>query len=518
MNVLGRTPQPFVPLRPYLERYLPPIIRPPGEVIQYCNFGASLAGLMVEELSGSSLAETAKKRLCTPLQMKNTRFFLGQELEKGIARGYGWHGGRHHELSYAFVPITPAGGASSTAEDMAHLAKMFLARGQYDNHRVLNSSTVDEMEKRQFTNHLSFAGMGYGFFQYDKNGMRLIGHGGGVLGFASIFYLLPEQGFAYFVATNLSNGFAFLDDVERDILNHYFPIDKNIDANKNVGSDKNIDANKNVVANVNIGANVKVVAGKNDSKVAFKEISLKKYCGRYRGNRFPRSTCDKLLAIVLPIISEKRIVLDSSGNLVMDSVKFYFFSRYATKLIPVGDSLFEREDGRGTVAFIQDGEGAVKYMAFSSSPVSVFDAVAWYDIQLVHAFVLSIFFIIFIVGFLTIFIPWWKKRKGSSLPVAIRGIQGSLSLINLVIPLLPLIAVFPMEWECPNLVYGWPGYLKPFLYLPHLSVLMTILALFLIPSALRKNEVQTKESRIYLVFVLASICYLPYLVFWNFLP
>ena len=489
MNVLGRTSAPFIPLRKYLETYLPPLVRQPGEVVQYCNFGASLAGLLVEELAETTLAQAAQKRIFTTLEMKNTQFFSNKELEKGIARGYGLSRGKLHELSYDFVPITPAGGASSTAIDMAHLAEMFLAKGKYKGRQVLQPATVEQMQKRQFTNHQSFAGMGFGFFQYDKNGLRLVGHGGGVLGFASIFYLVPKHRFAYFVATNLSNGFAFLDDVERDILNEYFPLKKKSTA-----------------------------APAAKAKVTVDQNELSQFCGRYRGNRFPRSTCDRMLAIVLPFISEKRIALDGDGDLVMDSVKFYFFSRYATKLIPISKNLFRRADGRGNVAFIKDNENRVKYMAFSSSPVSVFDAVAWYDTQLVHAFLLSLFAIIYILGFLVVFLPWWKKVDESPVPSLGRGMQFAQCFFNLFIPLLPIIAVFPMEWECPNLVYGWPSYLRPFLYLPHLSCLFTISSLLFMPKALKKCRGQSKEGKIYIAVLIASLLYLPYLAYWNFLP
>jgi len=221
------------------------------------------------------------------------------------------------------------------------------------------------------------------------------------------------------------------------------------------------------------------------------------------------------LAVVLPVIGEKRVRLLSEGRLLMDSIKFYCIPRHPTELVPVERGLFERSDGRGRVAFLSDEAGEVRYMALSSSPVSVFDAVPWWDRQDLHALVLTFFFVVFAGGLYRVL---RRRFDPAGLPRPVRGLLGAVCTLGLAIPAIPLVAVFPLEWECPNLVYGMPWYLRPLTALSYVDGVLTVLVLLGLPFVLRRPEVSTADRRWYGTVAVAAAAYLPYLSFWNLLP
>jgi hypothetical protein len=53
-----------------------------------------------------------------------------------------------------------------------------LQNGRYDNARILQEETAKEMHRRQFGHDPRVNGLGYGFWQDDRNDQRIIGWGG----------------------------------------------------------------------------------------------------------------------------------------------------------------------------------------------------------------------------------------------------------------------------------------------------------------------------------------------------
>ncbi len=60
----------LLPLGDYVARYIPARIRPPGEVSVYSNYGASLAGYIIEQTSGLSFEEYVETKILEPLGMQ----------------------------------------------------------------------------------------------------------------------------------------------------------------------------------------------------------------------------------------------------------------------------------------------------------------------------------------------------------------------------------------------------------------------------------------------------------------
>jgi CubicO group peptidase (beta-lactamase class C family) len=155
-----------------------PRSRPPGELMIYCNFNYTLLGEIVERVAGKPLEEFARERLFGPLGMESTDYVLRDDLrERVIVRPPG------APLKHVMVTMpgveTPAwermpngaGGAYSTARDLAVFAQMFLNGGRYGDQRILSPPAVAEMTRNQipgigalfFDHPVPEGGYGYGW-------------------------------------------------------------------------------------------------------------------------------------------------------------------------------------------------------------------------------------------------------------------------------------------------------------------------------------------------------------------
>lgn len=102
------------------------VFAPPGERFSYSGGGYSVLQIALEDLTGKSLDVLAREELFAPLGLHGTTFAYD-----GVARS---GGGRPHDLAGATMPVRvfpnlAAGGLSTTAEDLARLARAALAPG-----------------------------------------------------------------------------------------------------------------------------------------------------------------------------------------------------------------------------------------------------------------------------------------------------------------------------------------------------------------------------------------------------
>jgi len=498
-NVLGRRHDKFFPLENYLEANLPPRVEPPGSLVHYSNFSAALSGLVVEKLSGQNYCDYVRENIFDRLKMEHTCFVSSDEIEPGLPVGYGWHAERYHPLSLAFNPVTPAGAASASGTDLARFLIALIGDGTCDGHRILAAKTVQLMRKQRFTNHPGFPGLGLGLLEYHKNGRRLLGHGGGILGYASMLYLVPELELGYFIAANRNEAFRFCCQVEQAFLDKFLPGPRPDTVHLSPPAER-----------------AKAIA----AQAAWAPEQLDSYTGRFRGNRFPRSTFEKILGVVLPVIPEQRVRRGPGKSLILDNVRFYFFSSQATELHPLGGGVFERKDGRGLVAFRCAKDGQVTHMFYSKSPVASFEALVWYDRQLVHAILLAAFSALFVWGATRRILPWFSKkyrRRDCAIPLRFDQCATAFSLCYLLTPPIPLLAAFPLEWAAPALCYGLAPHIAVLLWLPYVSLIATPFLWYGTASIWSQGLGTKRERLLYLLLSGAAVAFPLYLRFWNLL-
>jgi CubicO group peptidase (beta-lactamase class C family) len=206
----------------YLRRYRPERVRPPGRLAAYSNYGAALAGHLVERVTGVAFQEFVEGRLLRPLGMTRSTFAqpLPPGLAEDLATGYGK---RLEPLGFEWIQTGPAGALSTTAADMATLMRTILAGGRLGEARVLGKRSVDLLLDRQFAHDPRLAGLTFGLEEFYVNGERLLWHPGDTLGFSSALILLPARGLGLFVAYNRLADSQPRADLLKTFMDRFYP-------------------------------------------------------------------------------------------------------------------------------------------------------------------------------------------------------------------------------------------------------------------------------------------------------
>ena len=214
----------IVSLEDYLKSSIPARVFPPGEVMAYSNYGAALAGYIVELVSGLPFAEYVEKNIFDPLSMNNSTFRqpLPEHMAPNMAEAYKFFNGQYYKGSFEYISALPAGSMSSTADDMTRFMIAHLQNGRYGENRILSEATVREMHSRQFTHHPAQDGMALGFIEQTINDRRLINHGGNTFLFATGCWLLPEENVGLFISYNGGTGLE-REALIKAFMDRYYP-------------------------------------------------------------------------------------------------------------------------------------------------------------------------------------------------------------------------------------------------------------------------------------------------------
>jgi CubicO group peptidase (beta-lactamase class C family) len=190
----------------YLKTHIPARIYPPGTVPAYSNYGASLAGYIVERVSGRPFNDYVEENIFKPLGMDHSTFRqpLPPTLAPSLSNGYQL--ASDEPKPFEVVVPFPAGSLSSTAADMARFMIAHLQNGQLGDARILRPDTAQLMHSRLFALDQAANAMAYGFYEESRNGHRIIGHGGDTLYFHSDLHLIPDAGIGFFVSHNSAGG------------------------------------------------------------------------------------------------------------------------------------------------------------------------------------------------------------------------------------------------------------------------------------------------------------------------
>jgi len=213
------------PLRTYLVNEMPARIFPPGKIPSYSNYGFTLAGYIVERVSGEKFERYVDNHILKPLKMNNSTFDqpLPPQISAQMSKGY--INATKKPRDFEFVEAAPAGALSTTAVDMTLFMLAFLQDGTVDGVSILKPETVRQMETRQFELNPMICGVGMNFMEYWMNPVRVIGHGGDTVYFHSDVVLVPDAHVGYFISYNSlgKNIGGGRGEVQRAFMNRYFP-------------------------------------------------------------------------------------------------------------------------------------------------------------------------------------------------------------------------------------------------------------------------------------------------------
>ena len=168
----------YVPFDTLLKRWVPKRIYAPGTTPAYSNYGASLAGYIVQRVSGEPFDGYVARHIFAPLGMQHATFTqpLPTNLKPLMSEGY--VSGKDKPYGYEFVSAAPAGSLAASGEDMGRFMIAHLQNGQYNGNRILQPATAQLMHAQANLPFPHLDGMAHGFYETNINGMRVIAHGG----------------------------------------------------------------------------------------------------------------------------------------------------------------------------------------------------------------------------------------------------------------------------------------------------------------------------------------------------
>jgi CubicO group peptidase (beta-lactamase class C family) len=186
----------------YLKAHPRPLLFTPGEVPAYSNYGAALAGYIVQRVSGEPFEQYVERHIFRPLGMLHATFEqpLPAKFRAALSNGYVTASGPPQP--YEYVITRPAGSMTVTAADMARFMIVHLEKGRLGNAQILKPQTIQRMHEPSEKTLPGFATMAHGFFYDRQNGTLVIGHGGDTLLFHTEMDLLPEAGVGIFFTFN----------------------------------------------------------------------------------------------------------------------------------------------------------------------------------------------------------------------------------------------------------------------------------------------------------------------------
>ena len=193
-GILSTDPHGLETTEQYLKRHPRPLLFTPGEVPAYSNYGAALAGYIVERVSGEPFERYVERHIFLPLGMTRSTFDqpLPGRFRPDLAQGYMTASGAPD--AYELIVTRPAGSVTTTADDMSRFMIAHLQQGRFGDYQMLSPETEKLMQTPSETGLPGFATMAHGLFWDVHNGRTVIGHGGDTIVFHTEMDLIPEAG------------------------------------------------------------------------------------------------------------------------------------------------------------------------------------------------------------------------------------------------------------------------------------------------------------------------------------
>lgn len=207
-------------------------VTPLGESVSYNNASLSLAGRVIEKVTGQTYEQAMKELLLQPLGLDHCYFFPTDIMTRRFVVGHNQTGDDTITVARPWaIPRSsnPAGGISGTVGDLIAWARFHLGDGRAaDGSRILSEEVLRRMQQPTVETPGSALGdaVGISWLLRDVDGgVRLVSHGGDTIGQHSAFTMVPERGFAVASLTNCGpNGPQLNEEIVRWALAEYLGV------------------------------------------------------------------------------------------------------------------------------------------------------------------------------------------------------------------------------------------------------------------------------------------------------
>lgn len=458
-------------MRPYLDllnEELPERVRPAGDLASYSNHGTALAAVIVEQLSGEAWADYVENNILVPLGMSFTSIQqpLPASLAPYMSQGYRWRAGLYKPEPFEFVPLTPAGGGSSSANDMSRLMLAFLNGGELDGARILEPATAELMQQRLYQSDPRLSSALHGFYESNRNGQRIFGHGGDTIWFHSEFMLMPDSNVGVFISTNTNNGPMVRRDYINAFLERFFPY-----------------------------------AGMPEPR-DFTPTDVATLVGNYANLRTSFTDFTKLNQL----ISTVEIIASADDQLMLLGFgePQYF--------VEIDSGLFRRVGQDQTIAFRLDEEGRASHLFLNYAPSATLERVSALYSPAVQFGLVGFCGLVFLLALIAWPIQHFSHRW--NVPrrlVLFRQVGWLLALVFML-----LIIGFALVLQDPTeVVFGVSTLIKGLLIANLTIPLLTLALIVLLPGVLREPELGIGSRAFHFIVVFAGLSYSWFLYTWR---
>ncbi|MBN1440827.1 MAG: beta-lactamase family protein [Anaerolineales bacterium] len=471
---MAASPQDLVPLGEWLAANVPARVRAPGEISSYSNYGAALAGYIVERVSGTPFDDYLEENIFAPLGMDHTtsRQPPPQSWSADLSKGYVWSGGRFAALDFEYMMPSPTGSISSTATDIARFMSAHLQGGEFRGARILRDTTAELMHRRLFGVDPRLNGLAYGFYEMSRNGLRVIGHEGDTRLFHSLLAIIPEKNLGVFVAFNGENAFNVQYLLRKEFLDMFFPS-----------------------------------AESAPERLTLSSGELAKFAGSYRQTRrFAETTVEKAGTLLEPII----VQATDDGALRISSAWYGVY-----RFVAVEPLVFIQEDDpHSLLLFRTDADGNVTQAFVGEDPLTAWEKLPWYADYTLHYMILILGLLLFLCALAAALVRGIVQRfRKPAVPAKGPAAAGGwiFNLLSLIGILFPVGFVFGFG----GISYGQTGLLTAVLALPILFIGLWLAAGFFLFRAWREKFWPAAGRIFYSLLFFVSAAYLWSLSCWN---
>ncbi len=314
-------------------------VSPAGAYYRYDTYGTTLAGAIIELVTGSRFPEAMKKEFFNPLGMYRSFVEVEEEHRNHLAIGHGYHEGQYQIAPYEVYLTTPASSIDATPADMGRLLEVLTGDGG----DFFSSKMTKEILGPQFRPHPEFVGKTHGLEESrlwgrapDAFEIHTVGHGGDMLGYKAFMLVVPSLKLGVFVAANRNREagggpVSVWRPLINALLNHY-GVEKGVQAFTVPEKDTGID--------------------------------LREYVGDYYYGVFCHSCTPQEFDQGGWSPSFLRKFTLENGLLTLGEDHYF----------PAGNDVFVRADGYEKLFFGRDKRGKIAYFVFSDDP-NVFERI-----------------------------------------------------------------------------------------------------------------------------------------------
>jgi CubicO group peptidase (beta-lactamase class C family)/uncharacterized integral membrane protein len=477
-GMAARDAKDLMPLGKWLATHMPARVRPPGEITSYSNYGTSVAGYIVEVVSGVPFVQYIEDNIFKPLGIEHSTFRqpLPEALAPNMSTGYTYKNGVFKEEKFELLNgMAPAGALSACADDMARFMIAHLQNGAYGDARILKEETARFMHSRLFGHDPRINGNAHGFWEFAYNDVHLIEHGGDTVWFHSQLALIPDKNVGWFVSYNTSPG-GSREQLFHAFLNRFYPASASL-------------------------------AELKPSEEARKR--LRKVSGVYGISRMSYTKYEKVAALLMQV----KIAPTKEGTLL---VKIPGEVRQYAELEPL---VYREVDGQSKLVFKEDDRGRVTLAFAGDIPHMALIKLKWHERPTFHYFLIGfslLFFLIAAVGWPLAALSrriCGRTIPGNPAPRAARFLAWLMSVCFIIFLILLAAALSNTD----EVMFGVPLLLKVGLAFPLVAAVLALGVLGYTFLAWVKKYWYGCRRLTYTLVLVAAAVFLWLLYFYNLL-